>query len=162
MVCCLLLPALPRTSDIPITLTVPTFPIKRVWKASHDQPERCSFARHYGPYHQFSGACTWVPDEFLLTVLTMKMRHITVYRNLALRANVFLDSKLCSESLPPETRSLVLSLLTGGEKTSAIYEEQLDQANRLMDYIDDHDPKYLRTLLSPNLLLLNPTKAWTV
>jgi hypothetical protein len=94
-----------------------------------------------------------IPIEFLSGLLTIKMRHITVHRSRVLLANqAFLDTKL-SDFLLPETRSIVLSFLTGGEKARETYEEQLDQANRLMDHIDNIDPNILLAfLLGPELL----------
>jgi hypothetical protein len=94
-----------------------------------------------------------VPIAFLSTLLTVKMRHITVHCRRVLLANqAFLDTKL-SDFFLPETRSIVLSFLTGGEKACEIYEEQLDHANRLMDFIDDLDPNILLAFLNPYLLV---------
>jgi hypothetical protein len=84
--------------------------------------------------------------------LTIKMRHIAVPRIRALLASQFLDTKL-SDFLLPETCSIVLSFLTGGEKAREIYEDQLEQANRLMDYIDSINPNILLAFLNPELLV---------
>jgi hypothetical protein len=90
--------------------------------------------------------------EFLSILLTIKMRHIAVPRIRALLASQFLDTKL-SDFLLPETCSIVLSFLTGGEKAREIYEDQLEQANRLMDYIDSINPNILLAFLNPELLV---------
>jgi hypothetical protein len=73
-------------------------------------------------------------------------------RRVLLANQAFLDTKL-SDFFLPETRSIVLSFLTGGEKACEIYEEQLDHANRLMDFIDDLDPNILLAFLNPYLLV---------
>ena len=72
-----------------------------------------------------SDCYTFVPDDFVMALLTIKMRILTIHH-----AQHTTDTN--------------------------IYKTQLQQANRLLDYIDEHNPTTLRALLNLDPLLSQP------
>ena len=55
------------------------------------------------------------------------------------------------KSFLPDIQNMIFSFLTDGEEAFALHESQLEQAIRLMDYINRNEPLILRVVLNPDL-----------
>lgn len=84
------------------------------------------------------------PVSFCMVTLVIKLRHITVYRNVTARANAFLNA---DTGLPADLAVSTTSFLSGDDDAAAVYATQLDHANALMDFLDEEFPNILPAVL---------------
>mmetsp|Transcript_9973 Transcript_9973/g.18138 ORF Transcript_9973/g.18138 Transcript_9973/m.18138 type:complete len:139 (+) Transcript_9973:195-611(+) len=103
---------------------------------------------------QFEDERIWFFVSFAVIHLVIKLRYVTVYRNLSLRAEAFLGSS-CGQALPTDIGAAITYCLTGDKSAEVLYGKQLEHITHLLDFIDDEFPGCLSAILDPSSLPTN-------